>query len=225
MPDWHPVLGDPAASRLRLAGRTFAVVEEVVSVGAREVRVTRPRDPEELLDEEAFEADEFLPYWAELWPSGLALARELAAHDLMGKRVLELGCGLGLPAVAAALEGAEVVASDWSEEALAFAALNARRNRATIETVRSSWARPDPFLDRGPWDLVLAADILYERRDVPTLTRLLQALGSDALVATPERPAVADFLESIATTHDVEELRGSRSGSVVVYRLAQRANP
>jgi predicted nicotinamide N-methyase len=189
------------------------------------VRVTRPRDAEELLDEETFDADEFLPYWAELWPSGVALARELAGHDLTGKRVIELGCGLGLPAVAAALAGAEVVASDWSEEALAFAALNARRNGATIETVRSSWASPEPFLDRGPWDLVLAADLLYERRDVPTLSRLLQGLGSDALVATPERPAVPDFLESIATSHDVSELRGARFGSVVVYRLTQRANP
>jgi predicted nicotinamide N-methyase len=225
MPDSHPVPGDPAPNRLRLGGRTFAVFEELVSVGEREVRITRPRDPEELLDEKAFEADEFLPYWAELWPSGLALARELAAHDLKGKRVLELGCGLGLAGVAAALEGADVVASDWSEEALAFAALNARRNGAFLGTLRCSWASAAPFLDHGSWDLVLAADVLYERRDVPALSRLLQGLGSDALVATPERPAVPEFLESVALTHEVEELQRPLSGSVVVYRLVKRANP
>ena len=72
---------------------------------------------------------------------------------------------------------------------------------------------------------MLAADVLYERRDVPALSRLLQGLGSEALVATPERPAVPEFLESVALTHEVEELQRPVSGSVVVYRLVKRANP
>ena len=51
------------------------VVEETIALGAgRELCVLRPRDSEALLDEHAFEEDEFLPYWAELWPSGVALA-------------------------------------------------------------------------------------------------------------------------------------------------------
>ena len=45
------------------------VVEEVVPIGGRDLRLLRPRDAEALLDEEAFEREEFLPYWAELWPS------------------------------------------------------------------------------------------------------------------------------------------------------------
>jgi predicted nicotinamide N-methyase len=210
---------------LRLAGRTFTVVEELVSVAGRAVRVTRPRDSEELLDDEAFESDEFLPYWAELWPSGLALAREIAALDLSGYRVLELGCGLGLPAITAALAGADVVASDWSEEALAFASLNARGNGVALRTLRCSWTSAEPLFDAGPWDLVLAADVLYERRDVAPLSRLLERLGSDLLVATPERPAVRDFLEAVATTLEVEELQVVGPGSVSVYRLSPRAVP
>ena len=210
---------------LRLAERTFTVVEELVPVPGRTIRITRPRDSEELLDDEAFESDEFLPYWAELWPSGLALAREVAALDLSGRRVLEVGCGLGLPAIAAALAGADVVASDWSEEALAFAALNARENGVALRTLRCSWASAEPLFDGGPWDLVLAADVLYERRDVPPLSRLLAGLRSDALVATPERPAVREFLEAVATTLDVEELQAVGSGSVAVYRLSPRAVP
>src|SRR6476469_6115404 len=52
--------------------------------GGGELSVLRPRDSEALLDEHAFETDEFLPYWAELWPSGVALAREIAPRSLRG---------------------------------------------------------------------------------------------------------------------------------------------
>ncbi|MDX6584220.1 MAG: hypothetical protein QOI10_3404, partial [Solirubrobacterales bacterium] len=51
------------------------LVEEVVGVNGRDLRVLRPRDSEALLDEDAFDHEQFLPYWAELWPSGVALAR------------------------------------------------------------------------------------------------------------------------------------------------------
>ena len=73
------------------------LVEEVVPLHGRDLRLLRPRDAEALLDEEAFEREEFLPYWAELWPSSLALARAIAGRALRGARTLELGCGLGLP--------------------------------------------------------------------------------------------------------------------------------
>src|SRR3954470_8915065 len=70
------------------------LVEEAVALGAgRELVVARPRDSEALLDEHAFEDDEFLPYWAELWPSGVALAREIAPRGVRGARVVQLGCG------------------------------------------------------------------------------------------------------------------------------------
>ena len=62
-----------------------ALVEERIRVGEVELSLRRPTDPEALLDEEAFADDEFLPYWAELWPAGLALARGAAAEP--GRRV------------------------------------------------------------------------------------------------------------------------------------------
>ena len=71
----------------------------------RDLALLRPRDAESLLNEEAFEHEEFLPYWAELWPSALALARVVGARALRGARTLELGCGLGLPSLAAAVAG------------------------------------------------------------------------------------------------------------------------
>src|SRR5205807_7139673 len=94
------------------------VVEEIVEVGGRRLSLLRPRDAEALLDEEAFEHEEFLPYWAELWPAAVALARAVAGLALDGLRVLELGCGLALPSVVAALGGADVLATDWSPDAL-----------------------------------------------------------------------------------------------------------
>ena len=88
------------------------LVEHVVALPGRELGLLAPRDGDALLSQEAFERDEFLPYWAELWPSALALARVVARRPLTGRRVIELGCGLGLPALAAALAGGRVLATD-----------------------------------------------------------------------------------------------------------------
>lgn len=171
------------------------LLEETIAVGGRRIRVVRPRSPEDLLDEEAFEDDEFLPYWAELWPSALSLAEALGRRDLHGARVAELGCGLGLPSVAAALGGARVLATDWSEDALAAARRNARLNGVYVETLRCSWAEPGALLARAPFDLILASDVLYERRNAGPLLALLPRLGREVLLADPGRPALPAFLE------------------------------
>ncbi len=93
------------------AGRAAEdLVEEVIALRDGELTVRRPRDSEALIDESAFAQDEFLPYWAELWPSGLALARRLAGRALRGARVVELGCGLGLPSLVAARAQGRVLA-------------------------------------------------------------------------------------------------------------------
>ena len=101
-----------------------------MAVAGRDLALLRPRDAESLLSEEAFARDEFLPYWAELWPSAVALARVIGTRALHGARTLELGCGLGLPSIAAALAGGRVLATDWSQEAVEMARENAARNGA-----------------------------------------------------------------------------------------------
>src|SRR5213082_821919 len=100
------------------------------------LELLRPESPEALLDEEAFANDEFLPYWAELWPAGLALAHALP-EDLEGVRVVELGCGLGVPALVAAARGAEVTAVDWAAEAIALLRENAARNHVALDAVHA----------------------------------------------------------------------------------------
>jgi predicted nicotinamide N-methyase len=187
------------------------LVEETVDVGGLTLSILRPRQAEALLSEEAFEHEEFLPYWAELWPSGIALARVVRRRDVEGFRVLELGCGLGVPSIVAALGGARVLATDWSPEGLEVAEMNAARNRADLETALVSWAGADLLVRSAPWNLVLGADLLYERRNVDQLLSLLPRLGGEILLAEPGRPPAARFFEQIEL--EVESL-GDR-----VYRL------
>src|SRR5215213_7060643 len=152
--------------------RVNDLVEHVVPLAGRQLGILAPRDSEALLTEEAFAHEEFLPYWVELWPSAIALARVVARRPLTGRRVLELGCGLGLPALAAAAAGGRVLATDWAPDAVAMAARNAEHNALQLETAVFRWdSDPEPL--GPPWPLVLASDVLYERRNVAPLLALL----------------------------------------------------
>ncbi|MES1248461.1 MAG: 50S ribosomal protein L11 methyltransferase [Actinomycetota bacterium] len=183
-------------------------IEETFEVAGRTLTLLRPPSAEELIDEAAFAREEFLPYWAELWPSGVALAEHVAARALDGKRVLELGAGLGLPSLAAALRGADVLATDWAEDAVTLLAANAARNGIGLRAEAMRWDEPERF--GAGWDLVLAADVLYEQRNAEQLLDLLPRLrAAEILVAEPGRPFAKDFL----SRWDVEEV-GER-----LYRL------
>jgi len=184
------------------------------------VLVGRPRDSEALLDEEAFDArDEYLPYWAELWPSAIALARAVARRGLSGRRVLELGCGLGLPGLAAAVGGARVTLTDWAPEAVVAARDNAGRNGVAVEALVCDWRAPEAVVARAPWDLVLLADVLYEERNVAPLLDLLPRLGGEVLLADPDRATAAPFLAAAAERWTVTTTRDDR---VLVHRLRPR---
>jgi predicted nicotinamide N-methyase len=206
--------------------RVVDLVEEIVMLRDRELAVLRPRDSESLLDEEAFEHDERMPYWAELWPSGVELARAIAGRSLRGARVLELGCGgLALPSIAAALGGARVLATDWAEEALALAVRNAERNDASFDTAVCAWDRPDDVIARGPWDLVLAADVLYERRNIAPLLSLFERLRAPIWLADPNRPPLPDFLNAARDRGFAIESTGAREPpGVGIHRLRLAVN-
>jgi predicted nicotinamide N-methyase len=133
----------------------------------------------------------------------------VAARDLSGLRVLELGCGLGLPTLAAALRGAEVLATDWAEEAIDLLRQNAERNGVLLRVARVRWSEPEPLLRAAPWDLVLGADLLYEARNADQLAELLPELGGEVLLAEPGRPYAKEFLERFRA-----DLVGER-----IYRL------
>jgi predicted nicotinamide N-methyase len=200
-------------------------VEEAITLRHGVLDIVRPRDAEALLSEEAFEHEEFLPYWAELWPSGVALARRVSARALRGARTLELGCGLGLPSIAAALAGGRVLATDWSPDSIAFTRRNAERNGARLETAVCAWDDPELVLGRAPWDLVLAADVLYERRNAAPLLDLLPRLvapGAEVWLADPDRPPAPGFLAAAAEAFEVTTVRDAHHPLVAHHTLRRR---
>ena len=202
--------------------RGLDLVEASVVLPGRTLTILRPRDAEALLDEEAFEHEEFLPYWAELWPSGVELARHVAALDLAGRRVVELGCGLALPSFAAVLAGARVLATDWAPDAIDLARRNAQRNALDLDFAVAGWTQPGPLLERAPFDLVLASDVLYEKRNVPLLLYNLRRLAREVLLADPRRHATPDFVTGAAADWEVETTELSAEPRVDLHRLTRR---
>ncbi|HDS1735083.1 50S ribosomal protein L11 methyltransferase [Pseudomonas sp. BP8] len=119
------------------------------------------------------------PYWSFCWASGLAMARFLAAHPawVRGKRVLDFGAGSGIAAIAAARAGAlEVVACDLDP-----LALDACRANAALNDVELGYSS-DFFAEADRFDLILVADVLYDRANLPLLDQFLSR-GRQALVA------------------------------------------
>lgn len=168
-------------------------------VGDRELSLLHPASAEELIDEEAFNRDERLPYWAELWPSARIMATLVRAMSGAERSLLELGCGSGLVATCASLAGFDVVASDYYEDAVRFARVNAPRNGGRpIQGMMLDW-RHLPA-DLGRFDVVVASDVLYERPYGPLVARVVAralAPGGTAFVADPGRVGREPFLASL----------------------------
>jgi predicted nicotinamide N-methyase len=152
----------------------------------------------------------------------VALARELSHLSLEGLRVVELGCGLGVPSLAAARRGAKVLATDSDEEALDLVERNARENGLEVETMPVDWADPDDLIERAPFDLVIAADVLYERPSAAQLLELLPKLAPEAWVTEPGRPASEPFLEHAEKRWSLET---TTRGVVKIHRLRLSPGP
>lgn len=149
-----------------------------------------------------------LPYWVDVWPSGVALA-DLAlvqAEALAGRPVLELGCGLGVTATAALAAGADLYVADYSPISLAFCRVNALRNTGRApRSLEFNWRDPlAEVLERlGPlpsFPIILAADILYEDRDVAPVCALIDRLlapDGELWLAEPGRKTARAFLNAL----------------------------
>ena len=199
------------------------MIAERIALAGSEVELLRPPDADALISEEAFEHEEFLPYWAELWASAVALAHDVSMRALRGRPTLELGCGLGLPSIAAARAGGRVLATDWSPDAVAATAANAALNGVEVETMRCSWGEPEPIVERGPWPLVLASDVLYEARNVEQLLELLPRLVDDTglvLISDPSRVPAERFLAAAPERGwTVRSVASPRAKRVLIHRL------
>lgn len=136
------------------------------------------------------------PYWSFCWASGLVLARWLAERPewVRGKRVLDFGAGSGVAAIAAAKAGAvEVVACDLDPLALAACQANAALNEVELRYSQDFFGEEDRF------DLIIVADVLYDRANLPLLDHFLSR-GREALVADSR---VRDFAHPLYRRLDV----------------------
>lgn len=175
--------------RLRAGDREWTVLHTST--------VLTPGDEERVIIGE----DARLPYGVALWPSGIALAHEIAnrpeAFD--GRTVLELGAGIGLPGIVAAGLGARVVQTDNHELAVYLARRNAESNglSATISHRQDDW---HSWSDAAQYDWILGADILYGESLHAPLRRIFEANlapGGRILLADPFRKTSLAFLESL----------------------------
>lgn len=197
----------------------FPLREIEVMVGERQYRLTTAEDIEVLISritDEEFRLDERLPYWAELWHSAVALAGYLAEtpERIEQMQVLEIGCGLALPAVVAASLGARLICADFEPLALKAAELNLLQNAPDHAVdVRLMDFRDRP---RARWPLIIAADVIYEKRFIEPLADFLcQAMEEDGriILAEPNRLIAVPFFEAL-TARGFHYTRHSRSASL-----------
>lgn len=167
-------------------------VRDEVTVSGRTFAFDRPAGLDHLFDHpavrSAYAADEYIPYWADLWPAAIMLAEVVLAEPFgEGLEALEFGCGLGVSGMAALSRGLHVTFSDVDEAAVQLAAANARLNGFThFETaaidLRAAPARQFPVL--------LAADVCYELRLTEAVAKFVKAAlapGGLALLTDTDR--------------------------------------
>lgn len=169
------------------------------------------------------------PFWAYLWPSARALAPLIGAiPDLAGRRVLDLGCGLGALGLAAAARGATAVLNDVRPEALELAKRNAERNGLTVETACFDWSAAPA--DLGAFDAIFAADVFYEDGMLGTVLRFLRkhladdglAWISDPMRVMPGGVAGAARLHGLETSSVVLRAGQVLTGGVMLHELHKR---
>lgn len=141
------------------------------------------------------------PYWSCCWASGHALAHYILRHggDFRGKRIIDFGSGSGVVAIAAALAGAKrVVGCDIDDDALKAISVNARLNGVTIEICRGLDAMSEPM------DMIIAADVLYDRENLPLLGTFFgyasHVLLADSRLKTIDYAPYTKITEMIAGT-------------------------
>jgi predicted nicotinamide N-methyase len=175
-----------------------------IRVGTMSIRLARPVEPDRLLDDPEVAAlnrsDDYMPYWAYVWPGAYLLAEEVARRDWSGEEALEIGCGLGLAGLVGVGKGLRVRFTDYDDAPLAFLRQSAEANGfapGRYSTARLDWRDPPGESYR----VILGADVLYERRLVPLVAGLLGkmlAAGGEALIADPYRASAEDFPAAVA---------------------------
>jgi predicted nicotinamide N-methyase len=179
--------------------RGYLVRREAWLIAGHTLQLIWPADMDALLDRpqthERFKQDEYMPYWAQPWPSSALLA-EAVFHGPAGngRPAIEIGCGVGVVSIAAALMGWAVTASDYDEDATFFARYNAHLNHVELAgSICLDYRIP---LDEPRFDLILGSDLLYERNKCEPVARWVASAlrpGGEAWLSDPNRSAADGF--------------------------------
>jgi predicted nicotinamide N-methyase len=207
---------------------------ETVIIDDHSFLIERPQDSDRILDHpiirRAFEADEYMPYWADLWPAARMLARAILRADWPpGQTALEIGCGLGLAGIAALAKGMRVIFSDCDRTAIQFAARNARLNGFTnFELLPMDWRHPP----EAQYSLILGSDLAFERRHVDAVVQLLvKILAPDGLCLLtdqdrPPAPYLREELKWEGLEFTTEMVRAGEPGGErykgTLYRISRK---
>jgi predicted nicotinamide N-methyase len=184
------------------------------------------------LDEnDAAYQDEQIPYWADLWHSAVALGEFLVKEKLIqkGMKVTEIGCGLGFTGIVASKLGAKVIFTDYIQAAVDFAEENWQLNEANpahFETM--DWRNPNPNFTA---DLILAADVAYEKDAYPPLLKTFKALcqqGNMILLSDPNRQHTRPFMQRLekegflVSEYSMEQKLDDSTVQVNIFKLIRQ---
>lgn len=181
----------------------FPLVLKTISLEAASLELYVP-DPVAVEDffrkSQASDQDQPIPYWAQLWPSAIAMAQFLEANPrcYIHRRVLELGAGLGLPALVTAPLAEQVMISDLEQQAVAT--IRQSIDHLGYQNCRAAvldWSRPETM---PVSDLVILSDVNYDRDMLGVLQQTIRSLlasGSTLLLATPQRLMARDFVNGL----------------------------
>lgn len=138
--------------------------------------------------------------FGQLWPAGIELARESLSYRIDGKRILEIGCGLGLSSLVLKKRGADITASDHHPLANEFLIHNTRLNDLNpIPFNFLAWERPKDSAI-GKFDLIMGSDVLYERDHIGSLLNLIRNYATpeaEVLISDPGRGHCGPFAASM----------------------------
>lgn len=213
--------------------RGYPVIQREIIVANQPYQILGPANFESLIDDPRVEArftkDEYMPYWAEFWPAARLLAEEVAtwppADPAHPPTVLEFGCGLGLIGLVAQKLGYRTTLSDYDDDALAFVLESAKLNHLPTPRVAFvDWREDYPNLRS---DRILAAEVLYEKRNLAPIARFLATHlnpGGFALLIDGNRQTADAFpdvaaAENLAVTIEPRSLTLPQTSETIRGRL------
>ena len=216
----------------------FEVIHETITINDKHYKINRIGNIDQLFDallakgsDHEDVLDEKIPYWAELWPSAIAMSQYLIENKvlLQGKSIIEIGSGLGLPSIVASEFASDIVCTDYIQESLDFAKTNYLLNHSNDDKIKFEildWRNSESTNQK--YDMVIASDVAYERKAFDDLEKCIHRLSHEntiVLLSEPNRHMAVDFLASLKNQQKIkhekeyEIIHKGIKNKVMVYEI------